>query len=126
MKMICISLIGILTLLSACTPVVDKTESFIPGTYIRTVEDEFGTAWDTLIIAIQNKEAKEYRIEERWLIKRVLDGKAQEPEYKTMQTTAIYLPERQLLQETQTMLALTFNLENNTMNRGTNLFTKIK
>jgi hypothetical protein len=80
----------------------DEVEEFIPGTYIRFSEHEFGKEYDTLIITLQSQSAKDYRILRKWKYERVLDGSAIEPEYKRSFTTGVYNSDHKLLQETET------------------------
>ena len=39
----------------------DEIEEFIPGTYARQSEGEFGKSYDTLVISLQNKAANQFR-----------------------------------------------------------------
>jgi hypothetical protein len=68
----------------------DAIKEFIPGTYIRSAQTEFGKAYDTLVITLQNKSANEYKIQRRWKYDRVLDGKPIAPEYKVTETSGLY------------------------------------
>lgn len=63
---------------------------FIPGTYIRSSQHEFGLENDTLIILPQNEMANEYKIIRRWKYARVLDGQKMEPKYEQRQTMAVF------------------------------------
>lgn len=114
-------------LLTGCTSAEsDAIKAFIPGTYIRTAQTEFGNAYDTLVITLQNKSANEYKIQRRWKYDRVLDGKLQEPEYKITETSGLYDGEKKLLQETETLEFFSFDTKNKLMFNGANKFTKIK
>jgi len=101
-------------------------KDFIPGTYIRSAETEFGKAYDTLVITLQNKSASEYKIQRRWRYDRVLDGKPIAPEYKVSETSGLYDGEKKILQETETLEFFTFDVENRFLFNGANKFTKIK
>lgn len=101
-------------------------QEYIPGTYTRQSAGEFGKSWDTIIISLQNKEAKQYKITRRWKYDRVLDGKPIEPEYKVTETSGIYNPESKALQETETLEFFTFDIKKKLLFEGTNQFTKIK
>ena len=59
---------------------------FIPVTYIRFSEHEFGKEYDTLVITDQSGL---YSIERRWKYERILDGQIIEPEYKKTSMTGI-------------------------------------
>jgi uncharacterized protein YcfL len=101
-------------------------KEFIPGTYIRNAETEFGKAYDTLLITLQNKSASEYKIQRRWRYDRVLDGKPVAPEYKVSETSGLYDSEKKVLQETETLEFFTFDVKNKILFNGANKFTKIK
>ncbi len=78
----------------------DPVREFIPGTYIRYSEHEFGHEYDTLIIRLQNKSAGEYTILRKWKYERVLDGARLEPEYKRTKTSGLYDSQHKLIRET--------------------------
>jgi hypothetical protein len=80
----------------------DEGREFLPGTYTRFSQHEFGTEHDTLVISLQNKAAGEYKIVRRWKYERLLDGKAIEPEYKFITTSGIYHSSKKLLEERET------------------------
>ncbi|MCA6440679.1 MAG: hypothetical protein IM581_12155 [Chitinophagaceae bacterium] len=104
----------------------DAIKEFIPGTYIRTAQTEFGKAYDTLVITLQNKSVNEYKIQRRWKYDRILDGKRIEPEYKITETSGLFDGEKNILQETETLEIFSFDTRNNLMFNGANKFTKIK
>lgn len=104
----------------------DETASFIPGTYIRSSQHEFGTEHDTLIISIQNKEADQYKIERRWNYERVLDGNKLDPEYKQTETSAIYDQKQYVLNETKTGLEYSFDQNKGALFAGTTEYKKLK
>ena len=101
-------------------------QEYIPGTYTRQSVGEFGKSWDTIIISLQNKEAKQYKITRRWKYDRVLDGKPIEPEYKVTETSGTYNPETKALQETETLDFFTFDPVKKLLFEGSNQFNKIK
>jgi len=114
-------------LIAGCTSAEsDAIKAFIPGTYIRSGQNEFGKEYDTLVITLQSKSAKEFKIQRRWKYDRVLDGKPIEPEYKITETTGLYDGEKKTLQETETLEFFTFDAEKKVLFDGTNKFKKIK
>jgi hypothetical protein len=118
---------SVIFILAACSsPESVAIKEFIPGTYIRSAQTEFGKAYDTLIITLQNKSANEYKIQRRWKYDRLLDGKPIEPEYKVTETSGLYDAENKILQETETLEFFTFDTEKKLLFNGTNKFTKIK
>jgi|CXWL01.1.fsa_nt_gi hypothetical protein len=121
------AIISLALLFAACNGIMkDEVKEFIPGTYIRNAETEFGKAYDTLIITMQNKSANEYKILRKWRYDRVLDGKPIPPEYKVTETSGIYDGEKKQLQETETLEFFTFDVENKLLYNGANKFTKLK
>lgn len=126
MKKVLLILLIALSIAGCGTNGNDEIIEFIPGTYVRTAQTEFGKAYDTLVITLQNKSANEYKIQRRWKYDRVLDGKPQEPEYKVTETSGLYDSEKNLLQETETLEFFSFDTKNKLMFNGANKFTKIK
>jgi hypothetical protein len=119
--------LSVIFILSSCSsPENDDMKEFIPGTYIRSGQNEFGKEYDTLVVSLQNKAGNEYKLQRRWRYDRVLDGKPIEPEYKLTETTGIYDAESKLLKETETLELMTFDKGKKLLLKGTNIFTKIK
>ncbi|RTL60099.1 MAG: hypothetical protein EKK37_04450 [Sphingobacteriales bacterium] len=104
----------------------DEVKDFIPGTYIRSSEHEFGAEHDTLIISVQNAGANEYKIERRFRYDRVLDGKPIEPEYKQTINSAIYNAETKMLQESSTLETYSFDTKQKFLFAGTTKYQKLK
>lgn len=112
---------------SSCTSAEkDETIEFIPGTYVRTGQNEFGKEFDTLVITIQNPTAKEFKIQNRWHYIRQVEGEANVPEYKVKETSGIYNAETKLLEEAETLDHYTFDVKEKVLFDGTNKFKKIK
>lgn len=103
----------------------DEIRDFLPGTYIRFSQHEFGTEHDTLVISLQNESAGEYKIVRRWKYERVLDGKAIEPEYKFTTTAGIYHSGRKLLQERETGDFLSFDVTEKLLFNGPVKYQKL-
>jgi len=126
MKSLFFVTISVLFLLAGCSSSEsDAIKEFIPGTYIRSSQNEFGKAYDTLVISLQNKSASEYQILRKWRYDRVLDGKPIEPGYKQGKSSGLYNPEKNVLQETETLELFTFDIERKLLFNGTNQFNKI-
>jgi hypothetical protein len=114
-------------LFAACNSITkDEVKEFIPGTYIRSSQNEFGKEYDTLVLSLQSKSANEYKIQRRWRYDRVLDGKPTEPEYKITETSGLYDGEKKTLQETETLEFFTFDADKKLLFNGANKFIKIK
>ena len=101
----------------------DDVQDFIPGTYVRLSEHEFGKEYDTLVIS-QLKE--QYKITRKWKYERVLDSVVQEPEYKQEITTASYESQHKLLHENETGNILSFDPGGNILFIGPTKYQKIK
>lgn len=104
----------------------DEIMEFIPGTYVRVGQNEFGKEFDTLVITIQNPAAKEFKIQNRWHYIRQVEGEANIPEYKVKETSGIYHAETKLLEETETLEHYSFDVKGKVLFDGTNKFRKIK
>lgn len=114
-------------ILNACSSNENNAiKEFIPGTYIRSAEHEFGAEHDTVIISLQNNAANEYKLVRKWKYERVLDGKRLEPEYKNTSTSAIFNTDSKLLQETETADTYSFAPAQKAMFAGTTKYVKLK
>jgi hypothetical protein len=113
--------------LTACgTTGKDEVKAFIPGTYIRSSQHEFGKENDTVVVSLQNETTNEFKLERRWTYERILDGKTQEPEYKTKITSGIYNAETKVLTETETGDTYSFDAVQKIMFAGSTKYQKIK
>lgn len=104
----------------------DEIIKFIPGTYVRTGQNEFGKEFDTLVITIQNPAAKEFKIQNRWHYIRRVEGEINVPEYKVKESSGIYNAETKLLEEAETLDHYSFDVKEKALFNGTNKFKKIK
>lgn len=127
MKLSTLLVASALVYLSSCTSAEkDVIIEFIPGTYVRTGQNEFGKEFDTLVITTQNPAAKEFKIQNRWHYIRQVEGEANVPEYKVKETSGIYNAETKLLEEAETLEHYSFDVKENVLFDGTNKFKKIK
>ena len=104
----------------------DEIIEFIPGTYVRTGQNEFGKEFDTLVITIQNPAAKEFKIQNRWHYIRQVEGEANVLEYKVKEMSGIYSTETKLLEEAETLDHYSFDIKEKILYDGNNKFKKIK
>jgi len=104
----------------------DEILSFIPGTYTWQSDGEFGKAYDTIVISLQNKVANQFKIVRYWRYNRVVDGKLLEPEYKVTETSGIYEASSKALKESETLELYTFDINKKLLFDGPNQFNKIK
>jgi len=103
----------------------DDVEEFMPGTYIRFSQHEFGVEYDTLVISLQNKSAQEYKILRKWKYERVLDNQKIEPEYKRSFTSGIYYVQQGVLRENETGETYSFDLEQKALFNGSVKYQKL-
>lgn len=99
---------------------------FIPGTYVRTGQNEFGKEFDTLVISLQNQAVKEFKIQNRWHYIRQVEGEANVLEYKVKEMSGIYSTETKLLEEAETLDHYSFDIKEKILYDGNNKFKKIK
>lgn len=126
MKTVLIILSAILIITGCNTSGKDETMEFIPGTYVRAGQNEFGKEFDTLIISVQNLAAREFKIQNRWHYIRQVEGDANVPEYKVKETSGIYNTNTKLLEEAETLDHFSFDIKQKIVFDGTNQFKKIK
>ena len=126
MKTVLIILSAILIIPGCNTSGKDETMEFIPGTYVRAGQNEFGKEFDTLIISVQNLAAREFKIQNRWHYIRQVEGDANVPEYKVKETSGIYNTNTKLLEEAETLDHFSFDIKQKIVFDGTNQFKKIK
>ena len=113
-------------LILGCDFIIKREEikEFIPGTYTRISDHEYGNEHDTIIISVQNEFRDQYRIERRWKYARVLDGQKIKPEYKLFKMTGFYNSRKELLRIEQTGEILSFNPKKKQMVAGTVTYLK--
>lgn len=126
MKIVLLILSAATIILSCNTSDRDETLEFIPGTYVRAGQNEFGKEFDTLVISLQNPAAKEFKIQNRWHYIRQVEGEANVPEYKVKETSGIYNAETKLLEQAETLDHYSFDVKKKVLFDGTNKFKKIK
>lgn len=108
----------------ACNGITkDEVKTFIPGTYTRISEHEFGKEYDTLFIS---EIGGQFKIQRKWKYERVLDGVAQGPEYKQENTTAVYDNKHHLLNENETGNTISFDQQEGVLFIGPTKYNKLK
>jgi hypothetical protein len=101
----------------------DEVKIFIPGTYSRISEHEFGKEYDTLVIS---EIGGQFQVQRKWKYERILDGVVQEPEYKQETTTAVYDDKHHLLSENETGNTISFDQKENVLFIGSTKYKKLK
>jgi hypothetical protein len=81
----------------ACNYTPDAIAVFIPGTYTRFHQEEFGPVYDTITIQKMEVLGSNYIIERTFRFQRMVDGKISPWENKTESSTATYNPESKQL-----------------------------
>ena len=114
---------GLICLLACNQSTKSEAKNTVPGTYIRTSEHEFGKEYDTLIVS---EMSDQFQILRKWKYERILDGVAQEPEYKQEKTTASFDINNQTLHENETGNSISFDSKNETLSIGTTKYQKLK
>jgi hypothetical protein len=127
MKIIFLLHIAGLLLICSCGSLManDEVKDFIPGTYIRFSRHEFGTEYDTVVIALQNNSANQYKILRKWKYERILDGSTVEPEYKRLTTSGVYNADHKLLQENNTGDIYSFDIKQKILFNGPVKYQKL-
>ncbi len=126
MKLVLFICINVLLLVSCNTfSAKDEVIEFIPGTYVRHSQHEYGTEHDTLVITLQNSTAHEYNILRKWKYERVLDGSAMEPEYKRVTASGIYSKNNKVLQETESGDLFSFDVKGRCLFIGSTKYQKL-
>lgn len=104
----------------------NAVRDFIPGTYIRYSQHEFGREWDTLEISRLSNAGNNYSILRRWAYERKLDGVTQPVDYKQKKDAGLYDDEKMVLTETSSGLVLSFAPEKKLLYAGSTAYQKIK
>lgn len=119
---------GVFLLLYGCRSFLkeESIQSFIPGTFIRFSQHEFGTEYDTLVITLQNEAVSQYRIQRKWKYERILDGNKIEPEYRQELYSGIYDKKDKLLRILETAETFSFDPKKEMLFAGTSEYKKIK
>lgn len=104
---------------------VDRTKLFIPGTYIRFSQHEFGKEYDTITISLEDETAEAYKIVRSWRYERTLDGELLEPEYKVVKTMGYYQRATSHLWENGSGTIYVFDPEKFILKNGTINYKKL-
>jgi hypothetical protein len=128
MKTVFFSSILVVLIFEACNSLStdNSIKKFIPGTYIRFSQHEFGSEWDTLTISLQNEIANEYNVLRKWRYVRILDGKPIAPDYKKQNAIAVYDKGAKQLKTLETGDSYSFDYKQNLLFAGTTKYQKIK
>ena len=120
------SICVIATAFSCSNSASDTVRDFIPGTYIRYSQHEFGRAWDTLEISRLSETGNNYSIQRRWAYERKLNGVTQPLDYKIEDDAALFDKEKGVLTDTRSGQILSFAPEKKELYAGATAYQKIK
>lgn len=114
-------------LLLACSPSkTDEVESFIPGNYVRFSDHEMRQEYDTLSIEVLSEAGNNYKLLRSSRFQRKMDGRSFPWEHSKEEGTAIYDPQRKVLNETTKGKLISFIPEKNILLVGTTVYKKIR
>jgi len=127
MKSFILSVLAITAILFSCTNSdSDKLQAFIPGTYVRTINNEFTTGMDTLRIEEVEKSVGSYMIFHASGYQQTIDGRTLPPQLKQEKWTAIYNDNTHQLMEQRKGKILTFFPDRGSMSMGGGEYRKIE
>ena len=118
--------ISFLSLLACSSSKTDEVESFIPGTYVRFSDHEMRKEYDTLSIEVLSEAGNNYKLLRSSTFQRKMDGRSFPWEHTEEEWTAIYDPQRKVLNETTKGKLISFIPEKNILLVGTTEYKKIK
>lgn len=114
----------LLMLLISCSHHADEAvKDFIPGTYERTVDNEFSKGIDKLIV--QYKQGNVYTIEKRSQVVRIRNGKLLPVKYDTVTWTGIYDAKDMVIYEQQKGKVISFVPKENKLLVGGTEYRKV-
>lgn len=117
------------TSLFGCTGMLtgnDTVRSFMPGIYVRSLENEFSSGKDTLLIGVLSTQGNTYRIARRMTYQRIAGGKPLKLERKQEVWTAVYNKQEKALHEIEKGKLISFNPEAKSLMVGTSEYQKIE
>ena len=103
----------------------DMVKSFVAGTYVAEINQEFSTGNDTLFIIQISSSGENFKIIKHTTYRRRLDGKQFPLERKTRVSIGIYNKETKILTETPTGRIISFNPEKKELYVGAGVYNKI-
>ena len=114
-------------LLTACNDKHEnKVRDFIPGTYVKEINQEFATGMDTLIIETLDEAASSFTIVRRSGYQQMIDGRKLTPKNEVHKWTALFDAETNQLKEQNKGRVFTFSPEQNLLTMGSSEYRKIK
>lgn len=119
-------LIAVAVISSCSNPVADKVRDFIPGMYIKEINDEFSKGMDTLVFEVMDETGGVYSIKRRTGYQQTIDGRVLSPQHKEETWTAVYDEKTYQLMEQQKGRVFTFLPDQDKLSMGSSEYRKIK
>lgn len=119
-------LIAVVVISSCSNPAADKIRAFIPGMYIKEINNEFTKGMDTLVFEVMDETGGVYSIKRRTGYQQTIDGKQLSPQYETESWTAVYDEKTHQLMEQQKGRVFTFLPDQDKLSMGSSEYRKIK
>lgn len=121
MKRIILTSIIFFGLLVGCKE--DEVLNFIPGTYVRSVKNEFSVGRDTLVIIKESTNL--FSIIHQGIYQRIYQGKISPVRSFSEKWSASYNEDKKILVETRKGKIFSFNTSGNSLFLGTSRYNKI-
>ena len=103
----------------------DKVRGFIPGVYVKEINDEYTKGKDTLIISIIDKKSGSYTIVRKTTYQQFIDGKTLSPKNDRHKWIAIYIPDTKQLKEQNQGRVFSFSPDKALLSMGSSEYRKI-
>lgn len=124
MKLTTSSLCILISYMMSCNRISNDTVmDFIPGTYERTINNEYSKGQDRLIVKQQHGNV--YMIEKRSAIVRIRDGRELPVKYDTAVWTGIYDSKDQVIYEQRKGKIISFKPKENKLLVGASVYRKV-
>lgn len=104
----------------------DEVRDFIPGIYVKEINQEFARGMDTLIIETLDEAGGSYSITRRSGYQQTIDGRKLTPKNEVHKWTAVFDVNTKQLKEQNKGKVFTFSPEQNTLTMGSSEYRKIK
>lgn len=119
-------LIAVAVISSCSNPVADRVRDFIPGMYIKEINNEFTKGMDTLVFEVMDESGGVYSIKRRTGYQQTIDGRVLSPQHKEESWTAVYDEKTHQLMEQQKGRVFTFLPDRDKLSMGSSEYRKIK
>lgn len=118
-------LICLCVLLACNSTKKNRIPEFIPGTYVKAIDNEYAKGNDTLTINILSKEGNNYEVVRHSVYHRIINHKALPLERKTEKWTCIFKKDEKVLYETTKGKVISFIPERDALRIGSGEYRKV-